>query len=232
MPSNCLDGVLSYGSGTVVDTRILMNKIITTDVDIDVFGRDLILNGLEHVAARINRADGRFDKHTTGVYFQNIPRNPVSNISTIDVKDANEYGYFKIDLLNVNFYEKVKDEAHLVKLLEQEPLWEFFQYPAVTDQLFHLNGYSNLLIKYKPQSVEDLAMILAIIRPSKAYLQQEDWEKIRKEVWEKVDDESYQFKRCHSLSYALAIIVNLNLLIETIMSEGTDVLALYMAATQ
>jgi hypothetical protein len=68
--------------------------------------------------------------------------------------------------------------------------------------------------------VEDLAMILAIIRPSKAHLQQSGWDAIRKEVWVKhAGDESYQFKRGHGIAYALAIVVNLNLLIEKMSKD-------------
>lgn len=205
-----------------------MKKKVTTDVDIDVFNRDKILGNIEHISARINRHEQKYDKHPTGVYFQNIPRDPLTNISTIDHKQANEYGYFKIDFLNVNFYEGVSDNAHLTRLLEREPNWDFFQLPELTDRLFHLNGYSKLLIKYKPCCVEDLAMILAIIRPSKAYLQQADWEYIRREVWQTVSgNDTYQFKRAHAISYSLAIIVNLNLLIEQLMSDGINILEVY-----
>jgi len=194
-------------------------KKVTTDVDIDVFGRDKILEGLECIFGRIDRADNKYDKHNTGVYFQNIPRDPVTNISTVDHRIAKDYGYFKIDFLNVNMYENIRDEEHLLKLLNTEPPWDFFEYKEVTEQLFHLSGHSNLLSKYRPQSVEDLAMILAIIRPAKAHLQQQGWDKIRDEVWVKTGDENYQFKRSHAISYALAIIVNLNLLIEELSKD-------------
>lgn len=195
-------------------------KRVDTDVDIDVFGRDKILDGLECIFGRIDRPDNKFEKHNTGVFFQNIPRDPTTNISTLDHRIAKDYGYFKIDFLNVNMYEGVKSEEHLKSLMDKEPPWDFFEYEEITDQLFHLKGHSNLLVKYKPQSVEDLAMILAIMRPAKAYLQQHDWNSIRKNVWVKVEgDESYFFKRCHSISYALAIIVNLNLLIEKLAKD-------------
>lgn len=193
-------------------------KIVTTDVDIDVFGRDKILEGMECVYGRIDRAGDKFEKHPTGVYFQNIPRDPVTNMSTLDHRIANDYGYFKIDFLNVNMYEHVRNEQHLLELLDREPPWDFFQYEEITDKLFQLKGHSNLLRKYKPKSVEDLAMILAIIRPSKSYLQQKGWDEIRSEVWTKVDD-GYQFKRSHGIAYSLAIIVNLNLLIEQLEAE-------------
>ena len=198
---------------------------VKTDVDIDCFNRDGILEKLECIYGRIDRAEGKFEKHPTGVYFQNIPRDPVTNMSTLDHRIANDYGYFKIDFLNVNMYENVRDEQHLIELIDKEPPWDFFEYEEITDQLFHLKGHSNLLKKYKPRSVDELAMVLAIIRPSKAYLQKSSWEEIRKEVWVKNENaDGYQFRRCHSLSYALAIIVNLNLLVERLSKE--DELAL------
>lgn len=192
---------------------------VQTDVDIDCFGREKILEGLECIFGRIDRPDGKVEKHPTGVFFQNIPRDPTTNISTLDHRIAGEYGYFKIDFLNVNMYEGVKSEEHLVELMNREPPWDFFEYKEITDQLFHLNGHSNLLVKYKPQSVEDLAMILAIIRPAKSYLQQCGWDKIRKEVWVKTGEENYQFKKAHGLAYSIAICVNLNLLIEKMSKE-------------
>lgn len=191
---------------------------VQTDVDIDVFNRDAILEGTDCIFARIENTGARTEKHPTGVYFQNIPRDPETNISTIDYKSAGDLGYFKIDFLNVNMYEGIRNEDHLIELLNREPEWELFEYQEITDQLFHLNGYSHLLKKFKPQSVEDLAMILAIIRPSKSYLQKEDWETIRKEVWLKIDD-GYQFKRSHGLAYSLAVVVHLNLLVEQLSAN-------------
>ena len=195
-------------------------KKVTTDVDIDVFGRDEILKGLECIYGRIDRADDKFEMHKTGVYFQNIPRDPTTNMSTLDHRIATDYGYFKIDFLNVNMYEGVKSEQHLLDLMNKEPPWDFFEYQEITDQLFHLKDHSDLLQKYKPKSVEDLAMILAIMRPAKAYLQGASWEKIRAEVWVKYEgEEKYQFKRSHAISYSLAILVNLNLLIEQLSKD-------------
>ena len=197
-----------------------MARKVSTDVDVDVFGRDNILKGIECIYGRIDRPDDKFEKHPTGFYFQNIPRDPITNMSTVDHRIASDYGYFKIDFLNVNMYENVRSEEHLLELLNKEPPWDFFEFEEITDKLFHLKGYGYLLQKYKPQSVEDLAMILAIIRPSKAHLQQSSWEDIRKDVWVKhAGDTSYQFKRAHGIAYSLAIIVNLNLMIEKMSKD-------------
>lgn len=194
-------------------------KKVTTDVDIDVFGREGILAGIESIYGRIDRAEGKHEKHPTGVYFQNMPRDPLTNIATMDHKVANDYGYFKIDFLNVNMYEDVRSEEHLKELIDKEPPWDFFEYEEVTEQLFHLKGWAYLLREYKPRSVEDLAMILAIMRPGKAQLQKAGWDKIRKEVWEKTGGDTYQFKRSHGIAYSIAICVDLNLLIEKLSKD-------------
>ena len=106
-------------------------KKVTTDVDIDVFGREKILEGMECIFGRIDRASNKIEKHPTGVYFQNIPRDPVTNMSTLDHRIASDYGYFKIDFLNVNMYENVRDEAHLIELINKEPPWDFFEYKEI-----------------------------------------------------------------------------------------------------
>lgn len=189
-------------------------KKIDTDVDIDCANRDKILSGLWHVNAGIKR-DKKMEKHPSGVYFQPIPRNPYTNVSTIDHQEAGEYGYFKIDLLNSSLYERVRDEQHLNQLIDKEPDWDLLQDQKITDQLIHIKNHNKLLKKFKPKSVEDLAIILALIRPQKAFLQEKSWDVIKKEIWKKSSsDHGYAFKRSHAIAYSLAIIVNLNLIIE------------------
>ena len=79
------------------------------DIDIDFADRNTILNKLKHRVAKLDTGK----KHNTGVYFTEVPHSPLDNISTIDYKLAEDRGYFKIDLLNVSIYEKVKNEKHL-----------------------------------------------------------------------------------------------------------------------
>jgi hypothetical protein len=57
-------------------------------------------------------------------------------------------------------------------------------------------------------------MLLAVMRPSKKHLADSTWDVIEKEVWEKPTDGSYYFKRAHAISYAMAIVVQVNLLVE------------------
>lgn len=187
---------------------------VQTDIDIDVANRDDIIAKLKCRTGRIDRENGEYEKHNTGVYFQDIPFDPFTNMSTIDHKVAEEIGYFKVDLLNVHFYKDIKSEAHLTELVNREPLWALLEHKPVVENLFQINRHFDLLQHHKPRSVEELAMFIAILRPGKAYLQKKSWDVIRKEVWVKPEGDTYYFKKSHSFSYAMAIVVQLNLLAE------------------
>lgn len=180
------------------------------DIDIDFPDRNTILSKLQHRVARLDSGK----KHNTGIYVTEIPSNPVDNLATIDYKTAEERGYFKLDFLNVSIYKDVADEAHLIRLMNQEPLWELLEHQEFADQVFHLSGHSALLKKLKPQSIEQLAATLAIIRPAKRYLADSGWHKILEEVWKKPEGDEYYFKKAHAVSYAVACVVHMNLLIE------------------
>jgi DNA polymerase III alpha subunit len=184
------------------------------DIDIDFADRDLILSKIQHRVAKLDTGK----KHNTGVYVTEIPHNPFNEISTIEHKEADDRGYFKLDFLNVSIYKTVKDETHLKELLEKEPLWQLLEHKDFSDQVFHLNGHSALLQQLKPTSVEQLAATLAIIRPAKRHLANETWQTIFEEVWKKPEDNSYYFKKAHAVSYAMACVVHINLLCEEIIS--------------
>ena len=184
------------------------------DIDIDFADRDIILSQLKHRIAKLDSGK----KHNTGVYATEIPHNPVDNLSTIDHKTAEDRGYFKLDFLNVSIYKDVRDEAHLKELMEREPLWELLEQKDFVDLVFHLSGHDSLLKQLKPTSVDQLAATLAIIRPAKRHLVNEPWTKILKEVWVKPTNGEYFFKKAHAYSYAMAVVVHMNLLCEKFTS--------------
>ena len=187
------------------------------DIDIDFSNRDHALECIPHfIASRIE--DHKLTKHTTGIYVQNIPHDPISNLSTIEYKEAEERGYFKIDFLNVHVYDQIKDQNHLISLMEAEPLWELLENEEFVNQLFHLNGHVDILKKTLPTSVEQLAAVLSMIRPAKRYLIGKEWSEIMKEVWIPPTDGSYYFKKAHSFSYAMLVIVQMNLICEQLLS--------------
>ena len=181
------------------------------DVDIDFFDRDGVLKLFKHTPASIIK-DNKIEKHKTGVYFHAVPTHPVTGHSTLDYKKAEDRGYFKIDCLNVNIYKNVKSEQELVELMIQEPDWDMLKDQKIVDQLFHLNGHYNIVSKLEPKNIEQLAAVLAIIRPAKRGLMYKDWVNILKEVWLKPTDGSYFFKKSHAVAYAHAIVVQMNLI--------------------
>jgi DNA polymerase III alpha subunit len=189
------------------------------DIDIDFADRTKALTHFKHVAANIND-NGTFKKHNTGVYCTSIPCNPITGISTIDYKQAEERGYFKIDFLNVNVYDKVKDRKHLLELMNKEPIWDLLQQDEFVDLLFHLNGHGAILRNCCPTSVEQLAAVLAMIRPAKRYLIGKDWTTIMNEVWTKPENDEYYFKKAHAIAYAHVIVVQMNLICEELNASS------------
>ena len=181
------------------------------DVDIDFFDRDKALKLFKHTPASIIK-EGNIEKHKTGVYFHDVPTDPITAQASLDYKIAEDRGYFKIDCLNVNIYKNVKSEQELVQLMIQEPDWDMLKDSKIVDQLFHLNGHFNIVSKLEPKNIEQLAAVLAIIRPAKRGLMYKDWTDILKEVWVKPTDGSYFFKKSHAVAYAQAIVVQMNLI--------------------
>ena len=190
------------------------------DIDIDFLDRTQALEKLKHVGAAIEE-NGTFKKHNTGVYCTSIPHNPFTGLSTIDYKAAEERGYFKIDFLNVSIYKGVNSEAHLKQLMDAEPIWDLLLEDDFTEKLFHVNGHGSILREMKPQSVEQLAAVLAVIRPAKRYLIGKDWNTVLSEVWTRPDGDEYYFKKAHAVAYAAAIVVQMNLICEQ-LSTSTD----------
>ena len=188
------------------------------DIDIDFPDRKNVLDLIKHIPAMIDD-NGTFKKHNTGVYCHSIPYNPLTGTASIDYKSAEDRGYFKIDFLNVTAYKDIKNEEQLTTLLNTEPLWDLLYEKEICNQLFHINGYHNLLAELKPTSIIELAMFLAMLRPGKKHLipicKEKGFQSIKDEIWIKTED-AYFFKKAHAISYASVIVVQLNLICEKI----------------
>ena len=94
----------------------------------------------------------------------------------------------------------------------QDPDWDMLKDITIVDRLFHLNGHFKIVSKLEPRNIEQLAAVLAIIRPAKRHLMYKDWKEILEEVWVKPTDGSYFFKKSHAVAYAQAIVVQMNLI--------------------
>lgn len=195
---------------------------IDFDVDIDMANREDLLKVMQVTPASIQSSDGVFTKHNTGVYFQKIPRFPLEGYSTIDHKQAAEQGWFKIDLLNNVVYKGVRDPAHLAQLVALEPQWELLEHEEIVRTLYHINQHYDIVHQYKPASIPQLAMVLAMIRPAKRHLIGKSWAEIEQTVWLKPQDNSYYFKKSHAHAFAMVIAVQLNLLCEASLLDSAD----------
>jgi len=193
---------------------------IQTDIDIDILDRDEILNLIEHIPASIKK-NGVYSKHNSGVYVSEIPYDPVSNLASIEYKEAEERGYFKLDFLNNSLYSGVRNEEHLNELTDKEPIWELLEHPEIVEQLAHVRSHIDVLRVLKPRSVIELAEVLAIIRPAKRYLLNASVDVIKENVWTRPVDNSYYFKKAHAIAYALSIVVQLNLICEQVESTAS-----------
>lgn len=185
------------------------------DIDIDFKDRTQPLSLLKHIVAS-REDDNQLVKHNTGVYFHEVPVYAPKNVCAVPYKEAEDLDYFKIDFLNVNIYNNVRNEDHLVELMNKEPLWDLLEQEDFVNLLFHINGHSDICRQMKPRTVEELAAVLAIIRPAKRHLLGKDWTTVMQEVWQKPENDEYFFKRSHATAYAMAIIVQMNMICESV----------------
>ena len=184
-----------------------------SDIDIDFGDRNQILSLLKHTPASIIR-DEKLTKHNTGVYFTDIPVDPYTGQASLDYQLAEDRGYLKLDFLNVNLYQQVTNEEHLVQLMQQEPDWTKLYDPTFCEQLIHIGSHYNTLTKMPEviNSIPRMAMFLSVIRPAKRHLIGLSWAEVAKTVFEKPQDDGYYFKKAHAISYAHLVVVHMNLL--------------------
>lgn len=195
---------------------------IVGDVDIDFADRTQALKLLDHVPAAIIR-NNTITKHNTGVYFHAVPTDPITGLASLNYEDAEQQGWYKIDLLNVGVYEMVNSEQHLLSLMSHELDWNLFTYPEFTSKLIHLGNHADMVASLRPQCIQDIAMVLALIRPGKRHLVEKcktrGFSSINNEIWTIPNDGSYAFHKSHATSYAMLVKVHANLLIEQAIND-------------
>lgn len=182
------------------------------DIDLDLADRSQLLALIPHVAAR-QMHDGRARRHNSGVYVTDIPRDPVNACAAIDYGDAEQRGYFKIDLLNMSVYQLIRDPDHYESMLRREPDWaRLWQDAAWASQLVHVGNYTELLKCLRPDNIPRMAAFISVIRPGKAHLQKLSWPEIFESVWDGDDSQGYVFKKAHAVGYAALVALHMNLL--------------------
>jgi len=191
-----------------------MNKKDIPDIDIDIGNRKDVLNHLDYVNASIMR-NNKQERHSTGIYVTDIGNDPRTNLATYDYKNAEELGYIKLDLLNVHVYDKIKNDEHLDSLMNKTPSWNrLWTDKNFCSQIIHIGNYFDILKQMKPDSIERMAMFIALIRPAKKHLIGKSWKEISEVIWDKPETDEFYFKKSHSISYAHLVVVHMNLIEE------------------
>jgi hypothetical protein len=186
--------------------------VMSADIDIDLANRDQLLQLIQAVPARqVNQ--GQVRRHNSGIYVTDIPWDPVNACAAIDYEQAEQLGYFKIDLLNMSVYQLVKSPEHYKQMLAQEPHWDrLWTDSEWSKQLVHVGNYTELLASMKPDSIPRMAAFISIIRPGKAHLQGKPWTTVFESVWDGDDSRGFVFKKSHAVSYAALVSLHMNLL--------------------
>lgn len=178
------------------------------DIDIDVIDRKEILKLIPHVKASRLQNDTLVE-HGPGIHVQRISANHEINLSNIPYEEAEERCYWKLDILNnPTPYENIKHKAEIRNILETFDCWELFEYKEIVEQLFHIRNHADFVVELKPKSIDDLAFILALIRPwgQKLLSMNLSQEEFNKEIWNPKEG-IVGFKKSHAFAYAAAIIV-------------------------
>ena len=185
---------------------------MSSDIDIDFADRDSILKLIRYIPAR-QLTQGQVRRHNSGVYVTDIPYDPINNCAAIEYDEAEQRGYFKIDLLNMSVYQLVKNPDHYQEMLAAVPAWDrLWQDTTWAKQLVHIGNYTDLLKNMRPSTIPQMAAFISIIRPGKAHLQNQSWSDVFASVWDGNDSQGYTFKKSHSLSYAMLVVLHMNLI--------------------
>lgn len=191
--------------------------MIKTDIDIDMpssFDPAKFFGSYVVTKASMLK-DEKLQSHPCGVYFQEIPKDPLSNLSAIPYEAAEELGFFKVDFLHLDVYKYFESKQEIKDLLKIEPDWTLLNSPSIVSKLFQLSKHYDIIKKIQPKSILEIADILALIRPGKAYilnLYLRDKQKARNELYKINENDTYAFKKAHAISYALVVVLQLHLL--------------------
>ena len=185
---------------------------MSADIDIDLANRDLLLQLIRTTTAR-QMHQGQVRRHNSGVYVTNIPYDPVNACAAIDYETAESRGYFKIDLLNMTVYQLIRSPEHYQDMLSKEPAWDrLWQDADWASQLVHVGNYTSLLNTMRPNSIPRMAAFISIIRPGKAHLQNQPWDRVFESVWDGDSSRGFVFKKAHAVGYASLVALHMNLI--------------------
>jgi hypothetical protein len=89
--------------------------------------------------------------------------------------------------------------------------------PAIVKKLMHIGNYYDIISRLPEpiDSINKLAMFLAMLRPGKKHLLGKSWEEAEKTIWDNDATRGYVFKKAHAIAYAELISLQIRLLSES-----------------
>lgn len=185
------------------------------DIDIDLSDSFNFFDCFGGVRASILK-DGVLTPHNTSYYLQNIPKDKITGLSAIPYKDADKLGYFKIDFLKLHILDKFKSKQEIKQLLKNKPNFDLLQDKNILEKtpIFQLHNQYSIVSKVKPTNIQELADTIALVRPGKRqllYVYLKDKPLVRDELY-KQNDDGYSYKKSHAISYAMTIVLQLNMI--------------------
>ncbi|EMR6005910.1 hypothetical protein WJW27_002610 [Escherichia coli] len=198
-----------------------------TDIDIDFKDSKSVIAKLPCVRSTEKITEDGLIPHNSGVHFDNIPIDPITGLASIQYKEAERLGYQKVDILSQSAYMYVRDREHLKELMNQEPNWDLLLEPEIVEHLSQIKKHVTLLNVWKPKSIDELAMFIAMIRPGKRQCQSMNtWDEVKATIWDystigtdQSGNKLRYFKKPHAYAYSLMIVVQLNALVEHLTSS-------------
>lgn len=183
------------------------------DIDVKTSFAPLTMFPLAVQASMVQNEE--LKKHPCGIYFQNIAKDPITDLAAIPYKEAEQLGYFKIDFLHLSVLDHFENKQQIRTLLKKEPNWSLLCDKQSVEKLFHLKNWYDVLNTIKPTNLLELADCLALIRPNKQQLLYEYVkykEKTRDKLYKVDKGDKTSFKKAHAIAYASIIVLQLHLI--------------------
>lgn len=189
----------------------MMHKTPTFDVDLDIAKCEKAKYGSR--AMIYNEDSKKILPHPSGIYFEDVPVDKETGLCAFDYKWGEDSGFQKVDLLNNNSYVKFKNKKDVLDSVAMEPDWSKLEDQEIVESLPHIAKHYEVVSRLAPKSIEDLADVLALIRPGKKHLVEdyiEDKVSVRRYLYKRSTNDQVYFKKSHAISYAVMIVCVLN----------------------
>lgn len=188
----------------------MTKKIGDIDIDVkshtekDLYGTRAIIYDADELKIR---------PHPSGHYVDsNVPVDCLTGMAAIDHKESDELGFTKIDLLTNTSYDMFDSKQDVIDNLNKEPKWDLLLDEKFVAGLPQISKQFYLLQQVRPRSIEELADILALMRPGKMHLLEsylKNPEKVRPNLYRK-PKKGFIFKKSHAIAYAAMLVCVMN----------------------